>query len=289
MINCFVSAFFMLCFISCSVSQKSHLPSALLWKISGHSLAQDSYIFGTIHLFDTSSHQFSPQFENAFGKSHLFAMELLLDENRFEDIFSWMVTDEQYSIYNYIDSSTYKKIDNHLRKTTGFQLKYFERIKPIFLYFMMQQPTVVKNKEILFDQYLAEKAAGQHKKVVGLETYSDQINALNSIALEQQWAWITESLAHQKQWKNDMKLLNKCYEKEQLSCLEKQMLASITDTLVYQKLIVERNEAMTQKIITLIEQQSSFIAVGAGHLVGTEGILWQLKNAGYSVHPMKAF
>lgn len=282
-------AWILIFFLSCAIEKKSKMPSALLWEITGGNLQQPSYVFGTMHINEPSVFKFSASFENAFIHTNIFAMEVLLDENRFEDIFTWTVNDNDYSIYDYIDNQTYIKLNNQLRKTTGFQLKYFERIKPIFIYFLLQQPPPQPNNGLLLDLHLAEKAKMQNKKIEGLESFSSQINALNAIPIPQQWEWVKESLEPNNKTAKDLKKLIKLYKNENLYALEKNINATITDSLIYQKLIVERNERMAQKIIQLIQEQASFIAVGAGHLAGKTGILNQLKDAGYFLRPVPAY
>ncbi len=52
-------------------------------------------------------------------------------------------------------------------------------------------------------------------------------------------------------------------------------------------LIDERNNMWMKRIPNLIKDNSSFIAVGAGHLVGEEGLINQLRKLNYTVCPIK--
>ena len=49
----------------------------------------------------------------------------------------------------------------------------------------------------------------------------------------------------------------------------------------------ERNNYWMKKIPDLIEENSCFIAVGAGHLGGERGIINQLRELGYTVNRIK--
>ena len=54
---------------------------------------------------------------------------------------------------------------------------------------------------------------------------------------------------------------------------------------IYEKLFYERNRNMTDKIIKMLAQKGTyFVAVGAGHLVGKQGIIELLSHKGYAVH-----
>jgi uncharacterized protein YbaP (TraB family) len=52
------------------------------------------------------------------------------------------------------------------------------------------------------------------------------------------------------------------------------------------KLLEDRNKAWIPRIDILCREKSSFIAVGAGHLGGPEGLIALLKKQGYQVTPV---
>ena len=53
-----------------------------------------------------------------------------------------------------------------------------------------------------------------------------------------------------------------------------------------QSLVSDRNRDWMKHILTYIKNKSTFIAVGAVHLSGEEGLIQLLRNAGYTVEPM---
>ncbi len=54
--------------------------------------------------------------------------------------------------------------------------------------------------------------------------------------------------------------------------------------LIYQRMFDQRNRAMTQRLTELLASSGEyFVVVGAGHLVGQEGIIAQLQRAGFTV------
>src|SRR5690606_35855699 len=57
---------------------------------------------------------------------------------------------------------------------------------------------------------------------------------------------------------------------------------------VYQKLISNRNQNMLIGIDSLMKKQALFIAVGAGHLAGTDGLIALLKSKGYTIKAVPA-
>ena len=57
-------------------------------------------------------------------------------------------------------------------------------------------------------------------------------------------------------------------------------------TSIKENLLVKRNKNWIPKIEQLIQQKTCFIAVGAGHLAGENGILELLRKQGFTVEPI---
>ena len=53
-----------------------------------------------------------------------------------------------------------------------------------------------------------------------------------------------------------------------------------------QSMLTDRNKDWMKHIPTYIKNKSTFIAVGAAHLPGEEGLIQLLRDAGYTVEPM---
>jgi len=60
------------------------------------------------------------------------------------------------------------------------------------------------------------------------------------------------------------------------------------DSGFYQKFVGDRNKNWIPLINDYIHKKPSFIAVGAGHLPGQNGVIQLLKNEGYTVTPVYA-
>ena len=54
-----------------------------------------------------------------------------------------------------------------------------------------------------------------------------------------------------------------------------------------EKMIISRNNNWMKQLQPEMKNTNLLVVVGAGHLVGAKGILNQLKQAGYTVTPVK--
>ena len=59
------------------------------------------------------------------------------------------------------------------------------------------------------------------------------------------------------------------------------------DSLFLEDFLFARNRDWIPKIEEIIRQQPSFIAVGALHLAGDEGLITMLRKQGYTIEPVK--
>lgn len=277
---------FILTFISFAFFCQAKLANALLWKISHPDLEQTSYLMGTIHTSDEKVFElFNTYKDETFENCELIALEIELDTNPFQALMSFMVTDADYKIENFLSPSEKEKLSNWLKKEHGMKLAHFERIKPIFFYFLVNDFGPASNNKMFLDQYIFELAKEKEKKIMGLESISDQINAFDNIPYEDQFDLLLSSLDQNKKGDKTYQKLVKTYERQKISKMKKllfkEMPASFRTALVDQ-----RNDDMFQTALPYIIEESVFIAIGAGHLPGEKGLIQLLRDKGFQVEPL---
>ncbi len=57
----------------------ANLNGQLLWKISGESVKENSFLYGTIHVMPENQFSISPKIQKAFDDSRMLAMEIDLN------------------------------------------------------------------------------------------------------------------------------------------------------------------------------------------------------------------
>lgn len=266
-------------------AQKNTTANSLLWEISGNGMPHNAYLFGTMHVKDKRAFDFSQNMTNAFDTCKSFAMEIALEPDIYKDIFKMMVADESYHIEDYLKPEELSKIDNFLKKEFGFKLEYFKQIKPVFLYIIMSGTGMSVDNEHFLDEYLFLKAKQEEKTVIGIETLEEQINALDGLSIKEQLQLVLDAVdSFNKNKKLEQKLL-KYYQKQELSEIAKLIEAS-SDEKVSKLLLTNRNYVMADRIANFIPKESTFVAIGAGHLPGKEGVIELLRKKGFTVTPI---
>ena len=231
----------------------------LLWKISGNGLKEPSYIMGTHHLAPLSIKDTDTTFKSLFTVAE------------------------------------YELINNCTKENLKFDIDMMPKIKPAFLSNNLMVILYMKhvgdfNPQEQMDTYFQTKAAESEKKVDGLETMNFQFDLLfNRSSLKRQ-AEVLLCMMNNIDNNIDLtKRLTSAYMMQDLNTMEK--IANEEECGMTQQekdnLIDNRNKNWADKLPEIMQTAPTFIAVGALHLVGKNGLLSLLKQQNYTVEPVK--
>jgi len=145
---------------------------------------------------------------------------------------------------------------------------------------------------LFLDMLLYTQAAAQGKRVYGLETVSEQVGAMETMPRDVQITMLRDAVAQHDQLDQIIEALINAYLQRDLNALE-----SISDEAMQQgdervaqlftsEVVVNRNRRMLERMQPRLREGNAFIAVGALHLPGKEGLLNLLRNKGYRVSPV---
>jgi len=274
----------MLCFMSLGTNAQA-AENGLLWKLEAPN-GKVSYLFGTMHSDDRRINNFSPAITKALTESDVFMMEAL--PPRDPSIFL-MPEDRSLS-----EMLTEKEFDR-VRELADFHSMHIEaamRMKPWLLAVVFDLPK--PQTPYAQDVQLYTMAQDKAKDVLGLEDATQHFAALDSFTLDEQLVMLRAVLKRsQKEKERDFESLIKAYLKgdtAKIAALDDKITGSILPKELWArmrtKLLDERNLRMAERIASLANEQSLFVAVGASHLAGDDGLIAKLKAAGYQVTPV---
>lgn len=130
--------------------------------------------------------------------------------------------------------------------------------------------------------------AGYDKEIIELESPIFQIDLLNNLSVDEQELFLEMMLVPDAKARFQYKSLYKYWKSGNVLKLEKYIHSTFTKKeaylSIYNKLIVERNRTMSAKIAEFLKTYDVyFIVVGAGHLVGNDGIPALLKAKNFTI------
>lgn len=256
---------------------------SLLWKINGGDLDAASYLYGTIHIKDKRVYGFSDSVITTFEKCDAFAMEVDLNPENLAQLSQKMILPDDMTLQDLFTEKEYQLIKTVVEDIIGIDISLFNKLKPIAILSLVMNYQFANDVEMSVDEYFYREAITKDKKIIGIETIEEQLEILETIPKD----YIVDYFKNIDQAKEDMEIIIKLYQSAELEDLLEMMLKDKSMVMIQQTLLTDRNIKMSERIKKLIKEQSVFIAVGAGHLPGQEGIINMLTRAGYNVEPVR--
>ena len=268
------------------------LAESSVWK----SQKDGSVIFlgGSFHLLRPADFPLPPEFDKAYKASDLLVFET--DLGKFNDA---STQQKLMAKAMYADGST---IDKHLSPRTyrllneyctanGLPLENLKHFKQSIISLTILSVELAKLgvAQQGVDIFFYQAAAKDQKATEGLETIDEQIQFIVGMGEGNEDAFISQTLKDMESIKQDYETMVKAWKKGDARKLNALFVAEIKTKMpkLYKELLADRNK----KWLPLIEAyhktpEKEFILVGAGHLVGPDGIIEALRRKGYKVEKL---
>lgn len=298
----FVVCAALLCGAGAVAQPSDKFNGSLLWKISGGGLDAPSYILGTYHLEGADRFEAIAGARAALEASSQVVGELIMADMGAMatqiQLAALMPEGESYRAM--LSESDYEALDNGLKEFLGVGMEQFGMFKPGMISMMFAQVLFTKAfpevnlqalvpMDILVQNFATEKGL----PVVGLETVEDQITALfDSEPMKTQAESLACTIRNMDYNVEAAKKLKEIYEAAGLAAMYNDSFHDTnnpcpTSDEAKQALLKDRNDKWLAKLPEIMAAAPSFIAVGALHLAGEEGLLFQLDKKGYTVEAVK--
>lgn len=272
----------------------SNINAQLLYEISGNGLTKSSYIFGTHHLIQVETATQIPGLFRAFNDCDVVVSEFVDDDQNKMQQRILSASKMEKSIFDMLTPADEALVDSALQAELGLSLANVQYMRPniiAIIYETAVYERVLKQKsnDIAMDSYFQIAGIELGKSVVGLETLEQQMHMLlRSITIERQIEILVETIRNSKNIPAENAQLDSLYVAGNIDALY-DMLVKAEDMTEAEKflLVDERNIAWLPKIEEYIKQNPCFIAVGALHLPGKDGVINLLRKAGYKVKAVK--
>ena len=269
--------------------------NSLLWKISGNGLKEPSYLFGTMHTADARIVDLGNKLAGKyFDGCPVFAMELDPGDKELNvGMLSKLMMGGDYSLSKMIPDKEYRFLDSVVKKEVGYSMALFDNIAPIFVMTIMESMSMgltdssIQGNSQVLDIYLYNKAMVAKKKIIGIESVEEQLDALRTLKYEDQAELLTQEIDSFQANNDGGKTVVQYYLTQNLDSLAASDDDAKKPEKFYKALVSDRNVRMATRIAEFIKKQSTFVAVGALHLPGEQGVIALLREKGFKVEPVK--
>ncbi len=263
----------------------------LLWRVE-RAEQPASYVFGTLHSSDERITDLPPAVADAFAGTSAVATEMIFDETVMLRLGQAMLLPDGRRLDAILPReqlSLMRGVAAHYRIPPAALMRF----KPWAILAIFSFPPAEYQRTAAglkpLDQKLQADATAAGKAVYGLETADEQIAALDGMPEPDQVALLGVTLEQATDIERNFALLRNAYLDRNLLAVRDTLNASLTDESLAavrrfeERLIVERNRRMVERMDSLLVAGNAFIAVGALHLPGEAGILSLLAGSGYQI------
>ncbi len=257
--------------------------NGLLWEISRDDI-EASYVFGTIHVDDPAILDLQEIVRTSLDKSSNFVMEIVPAYDDTAKFSAAMFFMDANRLDRLVSAEIY---DNIVRILGRYQLtaEVISLLKPWAAFIIMSYPP---DMNTVLDLKLLELAQQNKTSLFGLETIEEQIAIFGEMELNDQIRILTDTVCHYENVDSDFNMMKSLYLEQDLAGLFTYNNRYVfEDNTVYdrvfEKLVYERNRRMVKRMGPILANGSAFIAVGAMHLPGENGILHLLEMQNYRI------
>lgn len=269
----------------------------VLWQIEREG-AEPSFLFGTVHLNRDDILALPQAVKQAFAKARSASFEILFDEATTRAMSRIAFTGGRNTLDALLGPDLFADVVD-AAEPYGMTVHHVRHLKPWAVMLLMSKPPSVHESESaeegrpVLDAWLFEQAEARGIPTFGLETVRQHLSPFMDLDGDVTRRMVRSVLEHNAVDQTEIErrhaeLVGRYLEGDIEGILTSESLQltaedrALRDTLMI-KLLDDRNHLMVERMMPRLKEGRAFVAVGAGHLPGEEGILKLLTERGYSV------
>lgn len=281
-------------FLGCQAQNNKGLATnednnTLLWEISGKNLKQPSYLFGTFHLMCKEDINFSANLQAAMKAADEVYFEMDLDDpaNTLGALFLMNMKDGK-TLKDLYTEEEFARLNNFFKDSLSMPMAMLQKMKPLFLEALLY-PKLMDCKNMSgIEQELLAMAQKDKKEIKGFETMAFQASVFDSIPYKTQASSLLKTIDSLSTYKVYFAKMLEVYKTQKIDSIQSLFSESEYGQAENMDiLLTKRNQNWVEQLKTILKTKSVFIAVGAAHLVGDDGLITLLRKEGYTLTPIQ--
>ena len=264
----------------------------VLYRISGNSAAAPSYILATNRMVDMTFIDTIPNTFKCYAECNKVITEFAMqDYEAIAALRQAALLPDSVQLRNFYSEEKYQEIDEALRINLGMGLDKLGRMKPSYLAEMLRNELMKRwlhyDEDRTMETFFERVALEANTPVYGLDDVGETMYMLFD---REPFHWQCEELQKVVEYpEKEVRLerqLTEMYRYGRLSDMaylvkspDNMTSLSYSDYQIYAK----RNKVWVKRLTPYLKEGKAFITLNAIYLGGEEGLLAQLKAAGYRV------
>jgi len=266
----------------------------MLWRISSGDDGVRGYLLGSFHAMKQEAYPLDSVFDEAFSEADLLVFEANRDSMQAKAqslVRQLALYSPGQTLESELTDSTYGMLQKQA-DTLGLNLKRMQRMEPWMVSITiparrMKQAGYDPNQGI--DQHFFDKAKDAGKSVAAFETTEEQMRFFDNLSAKKQEAFLRHSLEEANRTVENIDEMVRYWKNGNAAGLENMMINQMRADVpeLYKTLIVERNKRWMSRLTEMLKEESHpMVVVGAGHLVGEDGLVKMLEAEGYQLEQL---
>ena len=258
-------------------------PQSLLWKITGKGLTTPSYLFGTIHMICEDNYLFREKVTRAFDESEKLYFEINYDDPaEIAEMQKGMTSTGSWT--NTLSPEKKTRLEDALKKYYGMTIQQADKLSPSMMISYLSYKSVGCTKFRSYEMELSKLAKSRNKPMGGLEKVAAQMDAIRQSYTPDD---LVSQLSLTPEYTSLIAEAQKAYKAEELDKVGELLNDPRFMNPEIRKVSLDgRNQNWADRIPALMQQNTSFFAVGAAHLSGKKGLIQLLRKKRYTVTPV---
>jgi len=232
-----------------------------------------------------------PYLMSALKRADVVVGELVLDSAMTGDALQGLL--DGPPLDSLLKDSEYRLVSKAVKKYSPAPMLLLNNAEPVVLYSMILEGMYEKahpenhKTGIPMDLFFEQEAQKNGKQVIGLESANDQEQVLDSIPIPEQLEELLDLVEHPDSAMIQMDAMLADYRAGKITeILDDPSFGSFTPEEMG-SLLYDRNKKWLNELPAILRHHRAFIAVGAGHLAGDQGLVEGLRKMGYEVIAVK--
>mgnify|MGYP003292149453 FL=1 len=278
--------------LCCMLLAISTANAQVLYRISGNSAAAPSYILATNRMVDMTFIDTIPNTFKCYAECNKVITEFAMqDYEAIAALRQAALLPDSVQLRNFYSEEKYQEIDEALRINLGMGLDKLGRMKPSYLAEMLRNELMKRwlhyDEDRTMETFFERVALEANTPIYGLDDVGETMYMLFD---REPFHWQCEELQKVVEYpEKEVRLerqLTEMYRYGRLSDMaymvkspDNMTSLSYSDYQIYAK----RNKVWVKRLTPYLKEGKAFITLNATYLGGEEGLLAQLKAAGYRV------
>jgi uncharacterized protein YbaP (TraB family) len=250
---------------------------------------------GSLHYCKKEIYPLSEKIGKAFTESEILVVEADVSDIKridIQELIERAFYPENDALEKHVSPEIYEWVVKEAGGL-GIPVELLNRQKPWFLAITLVALESLKlgfDPNLGIDKYFLSKAEGG-KEILELESLDYQLNLLSSFSDKDQELFLLYTLKDLKILEQELGKLTQAWSSGDTKAMESIVTRSVSEdkrlSSVFEKVLYERNRKMASRIEDFLKTKKTyFVIIGAGHLVGSRGIVEILKGKGFLVEQL---